>query len=131
MIGSSLAEIGGAVGEIQGSLHYALRALVEMTFSWGEEEFATSLCCYFPWGYFPLLSENAGDFSEVLRVMSSQPEGSRRRSATDIFVSARSGMFFMLPAPDDSLSKSSAKKILRGEKDQVRLCCSPLCGGLI
>ena len=32
--------------------------------------------------YFPLLSENAGDFSLALSVISSQPECRRRRSAS-------------------------------------------------
>jgi hypothetical protein len=48
-----------------------------------------------------LLREKAGAFSVALSVMSTQPEERQRRSATDIFVSARSGMFFMLSAPDD------------------------------
>jgi hypothetical protein len=82
--------------------------------------------------YFPLLREKAGYFSVALRVMSTQPEERRRRFATDILVSAGSGMFFMRLAPGDSVMQSSAKKILRGANNQIRLLrSSSLCGGLI
>jgi hypothetical protein len=52
--------------------------------------------------YFSLLREKVGCFSSNLSMMSTQPEESRHRPATDSFVAVRAGLFFRVAAPDDT-----------------------------